>query len=391
VSFEFGGFAGLGTVELGDEVNPEPKQDHQGPNGNQFYGQSEFVPHRNLRFDPENPRFLRRDFDTEDSIISRLYTEFDVDEVIQSILSAGYLDFEPLIVLREGLIVLEGSRRLAALRLITDPQLRERLKINLPDIAPVSPIPDAVRVRWVDSRAEARNYIGFKHINGPFKWDALAKAKYAAEWFKEGADIGTISRTLGDNHNTVRRLVSGWLVLQQAIEDGFDTAHISKKSFAFSHLYTALARGSVRDFLGLAPEDLMSMPQPNPVPNDHEDELQTLMSWLYGQEQRSEPTIIESQNPNLNQLVKVLAKPEARLMLIATRNLKDAFDRVEPAAVRFGESLMLVARQAEETVGLSGSYEGDPTLLAVAEGLERTSHSLVVVMREKAKSVCEQS
>jgi hypothetical protein len=85
-----------------------------------------------------------------------------------------------------------------------------------------------VRIRWVDNRAEARAFIGFKHINGPFKWDALAKAKYAAQWLDDGGDISTISRTLGDNHNTVRRLVNGWFVLQQALEDGFDLDQISR-------------------------------------------------------------------------------------------------------------------------------------------------------------------
>ncbi len=350
---------------------------------------SQFVAHRDLQFDPQNPRFLVQDFDGEDSVIERLYNEFDVDELIQSILSAGYLDFEPLIVLREGLVVLEGSRRLAALRLIGDGGLRHRLGISLPEIGEPHEIPERIRVHWVTNRVEARNYIGFKHINGPFKWGALAKAKYAAAWFTEGADIEQISRTLGDNHNTVSRLVHGWLVLQQAVADGFDTNQMTKKNFAFSHLYTALARVSVREYLGLSSEGMQAPPLANPVPADHREELRTLMSWLYGQEQRDEPTIIESQNPNLNQLVKVISNPEARMMLEASRNLSAAYERVEPASVRFGDSLMLVARQAEEAMGLSGSYEGDATLLRVAEGLEKTSHSLVVVMRDKFKAVTE--
>ena len=63
----------------------------------------------------------------------------------------------------------------------------------------------------------------------------------------------TISRTLGDNHNTVRRLVNGWYALKQASDDGFDREDRSKPRFAFSHLYTALTRASVREFLGLTP------------------------------------------------------------------------------------------------------------------------------------------
>jgi hypothetical protein len=342
----------------------------------------EYVDPANLKFDHNNPRFTEHGLEKEEDLVRFLYDQADVDELIQSILSAGYIDFEPFIVERGTNTVLEGNRRLAALRLIVSEDLRKRLKISLPPISNAKPAPTKVRVRWVNGRAEARAFIGFKHINGPFKWDALAKAKYAAEWFQEGGDVETISRTLGDNHNTVKRLVNGWYVLQQAKDDGFDPEQRSKKTFAFSHLYTALTRSSVREMVGLTADDL-STPKPNPIPADKREELQTLMSWLYGQEQRKEPAIIESQNPNLNELSKVLANPEARLTLRSTRNLARAFEKVEPPSGRFDEALTLLAKQAEDTMALSGHYSADPTVLKVAEGLQRTVRSLVVVMKDK--------
>lgn len=337
-----------------------------------------------LKFDVDNPRFAEQKFKGENEIIQYLYDHADVDELIQSILSAGYIDFEPLIVLRNANVVLEGNRRLAALRLLSDAGLRDRFKITVPNIEPHKPLPDSVRVVWVDTRAEARDFIGFKHINGPFKWDALAKAKYAAEWFEEGGDIESISRALGDNHNTVRRLVNGWYALQQAQADGFDVNQISKKNFSFSHLYTALTRSSVREYVGLSEEDLSASPKKNPIPAEKRDDLQRLMSWLYGQEQKNETTLIQSQNPNLNQLSKVLGHSEARRMLMARRDLQGAFLRVEPASARFEESLMKAAQQTEDVMGLSGSYEGDPTLLRVGEQMHKTVRGLLVVMRDKA-------
>lgn len=345
----------------------------------------EFVAPADLYFDFDNPRFVDHEAQNEEDLIQYLYDHVDVDELIQSILSAGYIDFEPLIVLRKANIVVEGNRRLAALRLISDAALCKKLKIILPKIDTPKLAPETVRVRWVDSRRDARAFIGFKHINGPFKWDALAKAKYAAQWLEDGGDVATVSRTLGDNHNTVRRLVNGWFVLQQAINDGFDISQISKKNFSFSHMYTALTRASVRDFLGLTSEDLSAPPQKNPISPEHRDDLQRLMSWLYGQEQRKQPTLIQSQNPNLNELSKVLGHPEAKRMLMASRNLQAAFERVEPAASRFEDSLMKAAKQCEDAMGLAGFYDGDATLLRVAEGVNRTSHSLVVVMRDKVE------
>ena len=351
-----------------------------------------FVAPSMLRFDMANPRFIDGQFTSEEDIIEHLVDVHDVNELVQSILSAGYLDYEPLIVLKNDNTVLEGNRRLAALRLIADGDLRQRLKFTLPDIELSEPLPETVRVRFVKDRSEARSYIGFKHINGPHKWDALAKAKYAAEWFNEDADIATISRTLGDGHNTVRRLVNGWYALQQAQGDGFDVTKISKRSFSFSHLYTARTRASVREFLGIADEEVSNPPQRSPIPKTHLQQLGQLMSWLYGQEQKNEPTLIQKgQNPDLNILSKVLGHPEGKKMLLAQRDLQVAYARVEPASTRFEDALMKAAKQCEDANALSGGFDGDATLLKVADGMQRTVRSLNAAMRDRADSHPEEN
>lgn len=350
-------------------------------------GKDEFVAPNTLQFDFQNPRIVDGQFNTEEELIQHLVEDADVDELVQSILSAGYVDYEPLIVLETGRIVIEGNRRLAALRLISSKTLRDKLRFKLPVFESAQPLVEEVRVRFVGSRADARSFIGFKHINGPFKWDALAKAKYAAQWFVEGGDIATISRTWGDNHNTVRRLVNGWYALQQAQADGFEIAKTTKRTFAFSHLYTALTRVSVREFLGLADEDVSKPPRKNPIPKSHREQLGQLMSWLYGQE--NEPTVIKSQNPDLNRLSDVLGHKEGRRMLIAKRDLDTAYSRVEPASSRFEDALMTAAKHCEDALGLARGYEGDQTLMKVAEGMQRTVRSLVVSMKDAAETGTE--
>lgn len=348
--------------------------------------QDDSIEPNKLEFDLDNPRFVDGEFADEPQIVQHLVDVADVKEIVQSIMSAGYVDYEPLIVLRDDNVVLEGNRRLAALRLITNPQLRRKVGFELPIIPNAKTPPSLVRIRYVDTRAEARSYIGFKHINGPFKWDAMAKAKYAAQWFSEGEKIATISQTLGDGHSTVRRLVTGWYALKQAENDGFDLSQRTKKRFAFSHLYVALTRAAVRDYLGLGDEDVSADPKKQPVPKTHRAQFGQLMSWLYGQENKGESAIIESQNPDLNKLSDVLGNPEAKKMLLAERSLSNAYARVVPGTERFEEALLKAAKLAEDASGLSGSYTGDPTLLKVAEGLQRTARSLVVAMKDRATS-----
>lgn len=349
-------------------------------------GRDEFEKPNNLHLDLLNPRVPDETFENEDAVLEYLFDHADVDELVQSILSSGWLDYEPLIVLDDGNIVLEGNRRLAALRIISNATLRERLKIELPSSPSPASIPAYVRIRRVKSRNEARDFIGFKHINGPFKWDALAKAKYAADWFRDGGDIKQISRRLGDNHNTVTRLVNGWNVLHQSLALGFDRDNTTKRSFPFSHLYTALARPTVRRYLGLPDDDISAVLRADPVPRDKTEELQRFMSWLYGQ--RNEPSVIASQNPDLNRLVEVLGNETARTMLEATRDLNAAYGQVEDKPLQFSRTLMLTIKQAEDTLKLVGNYDGRGDLMSAGDNLRRTVltlHSAMKAARDRAE------
>ncbi|WP_156419542.1 ParB N-terminal domain-containing protein [Aureimonas sp. AU12] len=343
--------------------------------------QDSMVPIQDLRFDPQNPRVPTEVFQTEEDSIRYLTTEYDVEELVQSILSSGWIDYEPLIVQKNTNIVFEGNRRLAAIRLISDAKLRSDISYKLPNIDNPQPLPADVRVRFVDDRADARRFIAFKHINGPFKWDAYAKAKYAAEWLNEGADVDVVSKMLGDNHNTIRRLVAGYRVLEQAQNDNvFNINDRTKKRFAFSHLYTAISRPSVRSYLGIEDDEDTK----TPVPKENTEQLKQVMSWLYGQESKKEPTVIASQNPNLNQLVRVIENKTALGVLASTRRLDQAFEQVEPPSERFKEALIGASKECEGALGLSSHYDGDETLLSMVRNLATTVRNLRDNMLKKS-------
>ncbi len=81
--------------------------------------------------------------------------------------------------------MLEGNRRLAAIRILQDPALARGTGIAPPKVsADVLKSLKEVTVYAVSSPDQAREYIGFKHINGPHKWEALAKARFAADWYR---------------------------------------------------------------------------------------------------------------------------------------------------------------------------------------------------------------
>lgn len=336
-----------------------------------------------LRLDMQNFRMPEQEFSDERSVVLHLVEEYDVDELVLSILTAGWLDYEPLIAQRDNTVI-EGNRRLAALRLIEDEGLRKAVGYDLPKVDQVhkDAHPTTVSVRYADSREAAYVYIGFKHINGPFKWDALAKAKFAADWVAQGHDIEQVSRTLGDSHNTVLRLVNGWNVLQRARAEGFEPGDAATNPpFPISHLYTALTRPNVRTFLGIeaAPRSVITSDM---IPPERRDHLLQLMDWLYGQRSRSHPSLIRTQNPDLGTLVRVIAHDAAREELIANRDLDAAAELLTPSNERFEIILRQAARGCEEALAASKDYDGSPTMLEIVNNMGKT----ILALRQSMQS-----
>ena len=179
------------------------------------------VPPLQLVFDRSNPRYTpdkRPGNDSDLAVIEYLDRTADLAELVESIAASGYIDIEPLIVTPRGddLVVLEGNRRLAALKLLLVPELARSAGIGVPDLAPdtIASL-QSVSVFKVQNERSARELIGFKHINGPQTWDSYAKARYAARWLEEeltkteGAlSLTDIAARMGDKHATLYRLVS---------------------------------------------------------------------------------------------------------------------------------------------------------------------------------------
>ena len=366
------------------------------------------VPVEQLRLDPGNPRLIGDGNDvTDEAIITRLYRAAELNELLESISTNGYLDIEPLVVMDDPdpesgrLIVLEGNRRLAALRLLREPDLvgrivsREGLRISIPPVAePLRETFDQVSVYPVASRKHARSFIGFKHINGPAKWDAYAKARFAAGWYEaeraDGVDLADIARAIGDRHDTIKRMVSAIYVLEQAEHQRlFDIEDRYTKKFNFSHLYTALSRSPYMDYLGLGPAWARHEPEPDQIPEEKLGELRQVLVWIFGSKKDDAPPVVQSQNPDIKRLGEVLAHAEGRLVLEATRDLDAAHASTEPVDKQFTASIIRARDDLREAAGSLRAYDGrDQSLLDIAEDVKETAevvHARMVKKRREAR------
>lgn len=148
--------------------------------------------------------------------------------------------------------------------------------------------------------------MGFKHVNGPQEWDSIAKAEYIARVHEEfNVPLPRIASTIGDQHDTVRRLYHGLAVLRQAEKSGvFRKDNSWGKRFPYSHLWTGLGYSSIQKFLGLGAD---AKEKPNPVPAKNVPKLGELCLWLFGSKNPLKKPLIKSQNPDLRKLSEILA------------------------------------------------------------------------------------
>ena len=363
------------------------------------------VPVERLRLDRRNPRLIGGDEEASDeAIIARLYLAADLGELLQSIAANGYMDIEPLVVVADpdsengDLTVLEGNRRLAALRLLREPDLAqrilasERVRIPVPAIdGPLRDTLDEVSAYRVTNRERARSFIGFKHINGPAKWDAYAKARFAAQWYEsgraEGIDLAVIANAIGDKHDTIKRMVSAIYVLDQARDETlFDMEDRHTVKLNFSHLYTALSRSQYMEYLGLGAAWARHDPRRDQVPRDKLEELRKVLLWIYGSKRDGVRPVVRTQNPDIKHLGEVLAHAEGLHVLETTRDLDAAHASTEPVDKHFTASLIRARDNIRDAVASLRAYDGrDQSLLDIAEDVRETAEIVHARMLKKRR------
>ena len=361
------------------------------------------VPVERLRLDRRNPRLVgQTEHSSDTKIIARLYLSAELDELLQSISTNGYMDIEPLVVLYKAnandLLVLEGNRRLAALRLLSEPELIgdikeiESVNIRVPQVnQTILRTFERLSVYPVDSRESARSFIGFKHINGPAKWGAYAKARYAADWYKQqgGKNLKSIATSIGDGHSTIKRMVSAIYVLDQAREnDIFDIEKRTTVRFNFSHLYTALSRPQYMNYLNIAGSWAQYDPQPDPVANEEFPKLKKLLVWIYGSKEDNRQPVVKSQNPDIKRLGEVLAHSESLHILETTSDLDLAHAVTEPINHRFSRSLVRAREDIKDAFSSLRAFDGtDNSLLHIAADVKETSDTVYQRMHKKSSEI----
>ena len=363
-----------------------------------------------LFLDPENPRLPEIvQGSNEDDLLLTLYKDFDLRELAESLSQNGYFDEEPLVAIPKDLpaefkgktyellnkdkgyysfinnadtnfIVVEGNRRIAAVKILLSSELRSKLKIKeWPDISPqvktdIKILPVIIYPR----REEVVPYLGVRHISGIKKWEPYAKARYIASMIQKGFSLDDIQKTIGDRGTSTRKSYVCYKLIGQMEEE--EEGSTEKAKSLFSYLLLSLGQGPIKDYLGM-PKNWSEVNVEQPIKKAKMLNLKNLFSFLFGEGKEKLPVIKESRDIT-GKLTHVLRLKHSAEFLLQTRDLDAAYDRSDGEETLVLKQLTTANRNLETALGIVHRHKTEQVIGEVKKCKE-TLNQITRILEEK--------
>jgi hypothetical protein len=276
-----------------------------------------------LWLDPQNPRIGRAKRSqnlTQPKLLEEM-SSWTIEELIDSFLSAGgFWTQDALIVVKEPyegaerLVVVEGNRRLAALKLMKQAaSSSEQVEawvfeaIGDASLQVESTLFNEIPYLLADSRGDVTAYLGFRHVTGIKEWPPTEKAEFITKLVEEnGLSYKEVAKQIGSRSSTVRHNYVAYKILQQ-IESVLDKDEWEEIEGKFSVLLLAMRSAKVREFLGI---DTISEPKGthDPIPEAKKDDLRKFIEWVFGTKS-TKPIVTDSRQ--IDKFAEIISEPKA--------------------------------------------------------------------------------
>nr|MBI1231182.1 hypothetical protein [Cytophagales bacterium] len=278
----------------------------------------------NLSLDINNPRLPKsKQKGDELSVIEFLLLEAATEELMIAIGENGFFEGELLLVVERSdekgnYVVIEGNRRLTAVKLLNRPSLATVKKASINQIAAQAKnIPSKLPCLIFKEKEEILKYLGFRHITGIKSWRLLEKARYLFEMYsKDFSNIEfqkacvEIAKIIGSRADYVKRLLLSYQLYAMVEDEKFyQIEGLNDTKFFLNYFTDSLNKENIRNFLDI---DLNSN---EPVKNLKRENLNKLVHWWFEKSQGKSRVLGDSEGLKL--LDAVLGDKEAT----------DAFDK----------------------------------------------------------------
>ena len=243
----------------------------------------------NLKFDAMNPRLPVRlqGITDESKVIDYMVKYGNIVELMLSIAETGYSDAEPLLVVADfdgKYMVVEGNRRLAALKLLCNPELTKvRIQSIKEVISNANYRPKEIPCILYSKREDVLDYLGYRHITGVKDWGALEKARYLDQLYRiHIADTepdkiySKLAKMIGSRTVYVSKLHTALKLYEKANDNAYYGADIKEEDISFSWLTTALGYSGIMNFIGLS-----STPTADMLEGLNEENYKKIFTWMF--------------------------------------------------------------------------------------------------------------
>lgn len=256
-----------------------------------------------LYLDPLNPRLGRHASATmlTQEIILEKMSGWKIEELAVSFIESGvFWTQEAMIVIRtnlygrQRLVVIEGNRRLAALKNLYSAIHDKHPVQSWRDLVKSVKIPkvlfEKVPYFIADSRDDIEGFLGFRHVTGIEQWRPAEKAEFITKLVDKGMSYTEVMRKIGSKTPTVRQNYISYKLLLK-IEEITD---IPKENFQdrFSVMFLSLRTNGAQKYLNI---DIQAEPPliRREIPKVHKNALRNFGLWLFGDDKR-EPLFTDS-------------------------------------------------------------------------------------------------
>lgn len=335
-----------------------------------------------LKLDTYNPRLPKSKQGKDEAlVIEFMLLEAATLELMMAIGENDYFAGEQLLVIPDDTdpgkyIVVEGNRRLTAVKLLSDPSLAKVKKESLKKIcAEADYKPTDIPCLIFEKKENILKYLGFRHITGIKAWRLLEKARYLNELKEEefkGVSFGQacrdIAKMIGSSSSYIRRLLTGLTLYHKVEDEGFyQIDGLNDTKFHLNYFVDALNKEHIRNFIGV---DFNS---DKPVEKLKLKNLEIITHWWF-EKTEGQPRVL-GDSKGLKKLDAVVNND------VALRAFKDEGTTIDEAYDLTGQIDVLFRKEIEKSLAAltradiystkvkdfySGMYEDLKTLREIA-------------------------
>lgn len=332
-----------------------------------------------LLLDEKNPRVPpEKQSLSQDDLTIYVAESYFALAIARSIASHQYFSSEPLIAIpaeKGYFTVVEGNRRLAALKLLLRSELREKLADRKGwDALSIDNVPDKVPVVIVSKRRDVAPIIGFRHISGIQPWDAHAKARYISDQVKSGLTFKETAAEVGESEAEVRMNYRNFRIAEQVEKLPVDPEALVGMKSGFGVFTRAMQSGSLRDFIGAPSPDQVITSKP-PIPAKKKDALKEMVEMLFG------PSAVLEDSRDITKLGKIVASKDGLNVLRQEHNLEEALVASGGIRDRLIGRLSNAARNLRAAREDLPKYKGDKEVKKIVEESQEALDDLKRILK----------